>query len=87
MCLWRLSIKSEIVEKLNFLISSAYGRKTEQGVKTFAHYLKLINEPCVDVKTYKALYHELSGMQRFADFNNQEWQAVQAIFKTIEALN
>jgi len=26
-------------------------------------------------------------MQRFADFNNKEWKAVQAIFNAIEAQN
>lgn len=82
---WRISIESEIIENLRFLISSAKERNTEQGVKTFTSYLTRLSEPNSNGEALKELYRELSGMQRFVDFNNKEWKAVQAIFNAIES--
>jgi hypothetical protein len=80
-----MSIKREIIDNLQFLISSAKERDSEQGIKTFTSYINKLAESNNDNKICKELYHELSGMQRFADFNSKEWEAVQAIFNTIES--
>ena len=84
-CPGRVAINSEIIENLRFLLSSAKERNTEQGIKTFASYLNRLSAFSDSSEAYKELYRELSGMQRFADFNNKEWQAVKAIFNAIEA--
>ncbi len=77
-------IKSEIVEKLNFLVNSALKKKTEQGVNTFSSYIERLNRSEDDFEIYNELYNELSSMQRFASFDRQEWIAVQKIFELVE---
>lgn len=85
MCLRSGQIKTEIIDNLNILITSAKQRETEQGINTFSAYIKLLNSSKGEDKIYKSLYHELSGMQRFAHFTNDEWQAVNNIFSEIES--
>ncbi|ARD22990.1 hypothetical protein ACFOD0_15845 [Shewanella intestini] len=77
-------MNSEIIENLRFLISSAKDRDIEQGVSTFNSYIEKLSSTSSEKLVCEDLYRELSGMQRFADFNTKEWQAVQAIFNAIE---
>ncbi|UTW48773.1 hypothetical protein [Bacterioplanoides sp. SCSIO 12839] len=78
-------MSSEIIENLRFLMSSAKERNIEQGVNTFSSYIEKLSSTNSGQLVYEDLYRELSGIQRFADFNNKEWQAVQAIFNAIES--
>ncbi|WP_196161824.1 hypothetical protein [Reinekea sp. G2M2-21] len=73
----------EIIENLRFLICSAKERNIEQGVNTFNSYIDKLSNTNNEQLVCEDLFRELSGMQRFADFNNKEWQAVQAIFNAI----
>lgn len=78
-----VSIKSEIIANLSFLISSAKERGTQQGIETFSRYIELLSATNNEQETVEELYNELSSMQRFADFNRKEWQSLQIIFSTI----
>lgn len=78
-------MKSEIIANLSFLLSSAKERGIVQGVKTFSAYIEKLDDTKDERAVYDSLYRELSGMQRFADFDNKEWQAIQAIFHAIES--
>ena len=84
MCNWSLNIKSELIEKLNFLVESSLQKKTQQGVFTFTSYIARLNKSDNNSLIYDELYSELSSMQRFASFDRQECLEVQGIFKLIE---
>lgn len=78
-------MKPEIIANLSFLVSSAKERDIVPGVKTFSAYIEKLSDAKDERAVYDSLYRELSGMQRFADFDNKEWQAIQAIFHAIES--
>ncbi|MFG1495170.1 hypothetical protein ABMA57_00965 [Saccharospirillum sp. HFRX-1] len=78
-------MKPDIIENLQFLISSAQQRNLEQGIQTFNYYIEELTRTNYGPQVCEYLYNELSSMQRFAEFNDREWQAVLAIFKAIES--
>ncbi len=80
---WHI-LNTDIIENLKFLIASAESRGVEQGIKTYSYYIDRLTNGQSDKSDYDDLYRELSSLQRFADFNDREWQAVLAIFNAIE---
>nr|BAJ07040.1 hypothetical protein [uncultured bacterium] len=74
----------EIIRRLEFLVASAKGRNVEQGVHAFSNYIQKLHEDKGDDHLFERLYHELAGMNRFADFTTDEQKLVDEIFEIIE---
>ncbi len=72
---------NEIIEKLDFLVSSAKERNVIQGIQTFSNYIEILKKAEKPISIFPSLYRELCGMQRFADFTNQEWEVFKELLE------
>ncbi|WP_295891577.1 hypothetical protein [uncultured Vibrio sp.] len=77
-------MRNEILDNLKFLLSSAEEQGTEQGVKTYSHYIDQLSCDNCESSVYESLHQTLSGMQRFASFNSKEWQSIHFILEATQ---